>query len=324
VFGPPPAEAPPAAVLLSRLSSLDMETAPVSSVEPPVVLPSKPLLASEALMEDLAPVEPARRDARTWCAAFGACLLLVGTLPLLQLVPGGLRAALPWLVNGSIAVVASFTRVTYRQRAVAMLVLGFLSGLAALRMGDGVLLHAADGAPWGLARFLTAVGIPAALLFRARYRAYAGARVFLATALAVSLPFVAHTVIRLVHGGTSLLVGVGSVVALLVVAASLTGFMGAETTGAGAYVGPATLVVIAAELGARGIAREGTGLAAVIASLSGAFAFGVASCLAALGIFQVLAWRFAADARRIDLHRQPVEPEPKADEEPGSDWSTRE
>ena len=309
--------------LSAQLSSIDLESVP-DSVLPPTLAPAKPLLASEALMEDLAPVEPARRDARTWCAAFGACLLLVGILPLIEVLPGGLREALPWLVNGAIAVVASLTRVTYRQRAVAMVVLGFLSGLAAVRMGGGVLLHAAGGAPWGFARFLACIGIPAALLFRARYRAYAGARVFLGTALAMSLPFVAQTVIRLMHDSGTVLVSVSSVAALLVIAASLTGFMGAETTGAGAYVGPGTIAVIAAELAARGIAQDGTGRVAVIASISGAFAFGVAACLAALGVFQVLAWRFAADARRIDLHRGPSEPEPTPDHDPGSDWSTRE
>jgi hypothetical protein len=314
-----PAPSPPSV----SYPTIDLESIP-DSIIPPTLAPSKPLLASEALMEDLAPVEPARRDARTWCAAFGACLLLVGTLPLLQVLPGGLREALPWLVNGAIAIVASFTRVTYRQRAVAMVVLGFLSGLAAVRLADGLLLNAAGGAPWGLSRFLAAIGIPAALLFRARYRAYAGARVFLATALAMSVPFVAHTVLRLMHGGVSALVSVTSVAALLVIVASFTGFMGSETTGAGAYVGPGTILVIAAELAARGIARQGTGQAALIASFSGAFAFGVAACLAALGIFQILAWRFAADARRIDLHRKPSEPDRTPDVEPGSDWSTRE
>ena len=83
--------------------------------------PAKPLLASEALMEDLAPVEPARRDARVWCAACGIGFVLFGALPLVGLLPGALAAAVPWLVTGAISLIAGAARVTYRQRAIAML-----------------------------------------------------------------------------------------------------------------------------------------------------------------------------------------------------------
>jgi hypothetical protein len=281
----------------------------------------KPVLASEALMEDLAPVEPARRGARAWCLGVGAASLLFGALPLVGLLPGGKQAALPWLVTGAIALVAGVTLVTYRQRAVAMVVLGLLSGVVALQGAGGLLMEAGGGPPWGLARLVAAVALPAALLFRARYRAYRGARIFLGTALALCVPFAVHVVLGL-FGPTGVAM-VGSVAVLAVLAGSLTGFMGSETTGAGAYVAPATVVVLALDL-----ALEGLGFRsdqwALLGIATGAVAFGLASALASLGLFQILAWRFAADARRIDLHsgRRESRP-PESDRGPGSDWSTR-
>jgi hypothetical protein len=307
---PPPAEPsrPPA----------DPTAPTAESPSPDDTAARKPLLASEALMEDLAPVEPARGAALAWCAGMGSAFLMFGTLPLLGLTPGGLEAALPWLVTGCIALVASITRVAYRQRAVAMVVLGLLSGVVALRGVDGALMRAAGGAGWGLARLFAAVSLPAALLFRARYRAYGGARVFLGTALAISLPFGVHTAMGLAGAGG--LVQVGAVAVLLVLAASLGGFMGAETTGAGAYIAPATVAVIALDLALAGLQR---GL--LLAAGTGAVAFGGAAGLAALGIFQILAWRFAEDARRIDLHSRSRESHaPPSKPDPASDWSMRE
>jgi hypothetical protein len=288
------------------------EPADPTPTPPPVRY--RPLLASEALMEDLAPVEPARRAARIWCAGMGAAFLIFGSLAVLGIVPGG--APLPWFVTGAITLVASVTRVTYRQRAVAMVVLGLLSGVVALRGAGGELLRADGGAAWGLSRLLASVALPAALLFRSRYRAYAGARVFLGTALVISLPFGAHTSASLFGAGE--VATAGAVAVLLVLAASLAGFMGSETTGAGAYLAPATVTTLSFELGLRSL-----GQGSLLGAGTGAIAFGGAAGLASLGLFQILAWRFAADARRIDLHSRRDSKPPASDRDPPSDWSMR-
>jgi len=309
-----PNSLPPRAVRPPRDPVFEVPSSP--GIEPPPAerTPHRPLLASEALMEDLAPVEPARDAARIWCACMGVAFLLFGALPLLGWVPG--RAPVPWFLTGVIALVASITRVTYRQRAVAMVVLGLLSGMVALHGAGHTLLHADGGAAWALTRLIAAVVLPAAALFRARYRAYTGARIFLGAALALSLPFAAHASARLV-GADALATG-SAVVVLFVLAGSLVGFMGSETTGAGAYVAGATVVTLAMDLALRGL-EHGSWLAAG----SGAVAFGGASGLAALGLFQILAWRFAADARRIDLHSRRESRPPGSDRDPASEWSTR-
>lgn len=300
--------------------------APVSSSDaPPVVsAPAKPLLASEALMEDLAPVEPARRDARIWCAACGVAFVLFGALPLLGLLPGALGAALPWLVTGAISLIAAVSRVAYRQRAVAMLVLGLLTGLVALQ-GSGTLVRADGGAGWGVARLFSAVALTAALLFRARYRAYGGARVFLGAALAISVPFMIHAALALAGDGGFGAAHAGAILVLLAIATTLLGFMGAETTGAGPYLAPVLVFAFALELASRGVAVVGLSgdLAPLLGVLVGAAGFGAAAGFTALGLFQILAWRFAADARRIDLHSPLREPAPRSEHDPSREWSTR-
>lgn len=298
-------------------------TSPSDAAPASIATPAKPLLASEALMEDLAPVEPARRDARIWCAACGVAFLLFGALPLIGLLPGG--AALPWLVTGAISLIAGVARVAYRQRAIAMLVLGLLTGMVALQ-GSGTLVLADGGAGWGVARLFSAVALTAALLFRARYRAYAGARVFLGAALAISVPFMIHAVLALVADGGFGAAQVGALLVLVAIATTLIGFMGAETTGAGPYLAPVLVGAFAVELASRGVAVVGwsNGIPPILGVMVGASGFGAAAGFTALGLFQILAWRFAADARRIDLHSPLREPAPRSEHDPSREWSTRE
>jgi hypothetical protein len=310
--------------LLADPTQRPPDAAPSSSSRPTVLTPAKPLLASEALMEDLAPVEPARRDARVWCGACGVAFLFFGLLPLLGLLPGALAAALPWLVTGAIALVAGAASVSYRQRAVAMLVLGALTGFVALQ-GSETLVRADGGPGWGLARLCAVVALTAALLFRARYRAYAGARVFLGTALVISLPFIVHAVHVLLAESGFGPAHIGVIVVLLAIAATLTGFMGAETIGAGPYVARTLVVAFALELASRGVAVVGleAGLSPLLGVLIGAAGFGAAAGFTAIGLFQILASRFAADARRIDLHSAPRETAPSSEHDPSSEWGTR-
>ena len=65
----------------------------------------------------------------------------------------------------------------------------------------------------------------------------------------------------------------GGVAVLFVLAGSLAGFMGAETTGAGTYLAPATVVALALELAVRGIGHGpllGVGTGAVTYTLANA------------------------------------------------------
>ena len=279
-----------------------------------------PLLASEALMEDLAPMEPARGAARFWCAAIGLAYLLLGGLSLAGLRPGGYGAGASAFALGAVALVAALTRIPYRQRAAAMVAIGALSTVLGLGgSGPALGIDAGGGPGWGAARALAAAALPAALVFRARYRAYAGARWLLVAAFAATLPFVGHTIARLVLGEPGL-DQVGSVAVLIAVASSLIGFMGAETTSAGTYLAAAVVLALTGDLALAGLAPlDPVSLGDAAAVLASATAFAATSAFTCVGLFQILAWRLAADARRIDLHPPPKESRRRAS---SGDWLT--
>ncbi len=271
-------------------------------------------------MEDLAPVEPGKRTARLWCGALGITYLLLANLPLAKLRPGGPEAAGPPIVLGAVALVAAATRVTYRQRAVAMVVLGLLSAVVGLGDVDATLSVAAGGVGWSLARTVTAIAIPAALLFRARYRAYAGARIFLAGALVAAIPFAVHLALTVRPEIDP--VSAAAFVAAGANLASISGFMGSETTGAGSYIAAFLVLSLGGELLVRGLYLGRTTRDYLVQVGAFTLTFVTASALAALGLFQILAWRFAADARRIDIHSRPAEPVDEPSDDGHSDWMT--
>jgi hypothetical protein len=247
---------------------------------------------------------------------------MLGSLPLLGLRDGGIAAAFSSFLLGGVVVGAALTRVSYRRRAIAMLALGLLVALLGLG-GTGPAAGIAEGERLlGFTRVLAATALPAALLFRARYRAYAGARWLLAAAFFVALPFVVLVSLRLSALEPDLSTA-GALVAVVVVAAALVGFMGAETTGAGTYVGLSVLVGLGTELALSDLSHPGkldTWQAATSVSMA-AVAFAAATGLSALGLFQILAWRLSTDARRIDIRRAKPEPPPPRRSN-NSEWSS--
>ncbi|KYF49583.1 hypothetical protein BE08_41185 [Sorangium cellulosum] len=259
---------------------------------------TKPLLASEALMEDLAPMRPAQDAARIWCAAVGVGFLFLGGLSLAGLRPDGVVAGPPAFVLGIVALFTALTSVSYRQRAVAMVVLGAIATVLGLESSG-----TAFG--WGAARAVAAIALPAALVFRSRYRAYSGARWLLVAAFLVALPSFGQAVAQLAllepHLGQ-----LGAAMVILAVLSSLTGFMGSETTGAGTFLAVAVVLAFTVDLVVGRIAQLGAfSPGELVGVLSAGLAFAATSAITSFGLFQVLAWRLAADARRIDLHSRP-------------------
>jgi hypothetical protein len=278
----------------------------------------KPLLASEALIEDLAPIEPSKRTARLWCAGLAAGFFVLGGLALVGLAPGGPSAAAPEIALGCIALVAAAARLSYQQRAAVMILLGLLS--AAVGFGGPVLSEADRG--WGLLRTLAAIALPGALHFRARYRAYTKARWILGAAFAAALPFAVYSVAR-VAGPASELAALGAALGVVAIGAGLLGFMGSETKGGGIATALVVIVALATDMALSSLAspiaaRSWMGVTHIVAAAVG---FAGTSMVASLGCYQILASRFAADARRINLHAKPKEVKPR--QPSGGDWSTK-
>lgn len=294
--------------------AIPIEAAPPSTREHV----TKPLLASEALMEDLAPMRPAQDAARIWCAAVGAGFLLLGGLSIAGLRPDGVVAGPPAFVLGIVALFTALTSVSYRQRAVAMVVLGAIATVIGLQSSG-------TAVGWGTARAVAAIALPATLVFRSRYRAYSGARWLLVAAFLVTLPSFGHAVVQLAlhdpHLGH-----LGALLVILAVVSSLTGFMGAETTGAGSFLAVAVVLAFTADLVVGRLAHLDTfSPRDIVIVLSAGLAFAATSAITSLGLFQILAWRLAADARRIDLHSRPPDNEKDGrDRRPpsGGEWLT--
>ena len=249
-----------------------------------------------------------------------------GVLPLLGLRRGGVAAAGPAFVVSAIALVAALTHVNYRQRAVAMVVLGVLSAMMGFYGQGPAIGIVTGGLAWSVCRLLVAAVLPAALLFRARYRAYAGARLILGAAFASALPYIGTAAGSFIQNDFGI-AQIGAVLAVVTIVASLSGFMGSNTTGAGSWMALSVIMGLTVELAlqALGVAGAIDSAASIAQAVASALAFAGVAGVVALGLFQILAWRFAADARRIDLHAISKPPDSRRGgrRASGADWSTR-
>jgi hypothetical protein len=279
---------------------------PLSGVRP------KPILASDVLKDEVAPLEPWAKTARWACGAAAAVLVAMAFGPgrssivAFALSPAGSGAGFA-LAASDIASAIAFAAVAllplpYALRAVAISALGvglLLRGMATPG-GElhGIFWDPLEGPSGVAARSVAATCLAAALFFRAHYRAYRGARALLALAFLLALPFVVHAV-SLTELGPPL-VRLSSATSLLAVAASLIGFMGAGTTALASAWALALLTVLPLDLALRPFA---TGRPVEAAWLIGVGVWALACGLAALGLFQTLASLLAKRAREVDVMR---------------------
>ncbi len=280
----------------------------------------KPLLASEVLRDELAPVEPARRAVRVWLLVVAAMLVLLGLafrhgvgMPAQRLD----SATLSFSAAGAFAALALLP-FPYALRAgvafllgAALMALGFRSSgpLAGIAV-DGSLLE-------NLARLVAMTALPAALLFRAHYRAYRRARVLLAWALVLALPLVVFQVLLAINNDAPLSARIAAGADIAVVGCSLLGFMGEGTTGAGTVWASLVLMVLPLQVGLRQLtplAHADTGWLTYPATAVGILA---AAILTSLGLFQLLAAALAADARRVSSPMRLVDEDESALEQDG-------
>ena len=280
---------------------------PTSGVHPAAKDPPKPLLASEVLQEELAPLQPALRQSRYWFIAVATALALLG-MGFQSGVGDAGAATIAYSAAGAVAAVAILP-FPYALRAGVALLLGWVLMALGLK-GSGPLTELVnyDGNWGGVFRMLTLTLLPAALLFRARYRTYPRARRLLAAALLASLPFVVAAVTRSLNVDAGLIARAAATLSVAAVACSLFGFMGESTTGAATLWALLILLVLPAELMFAGL----SGSASFLTHSATALATLCAALLGALGLFQLVASMLAPEARRISQARmsRPVSAEP--------------
>ncbi len=289
-----------------------MMSDPDSTSDQPAVPDSritKPLLASEALMEDLAPQEPWRSGSRWWSILAGL-LLLAAVLPSwLWAPPANSIALVAPAVTGGIAILCGAIPLPYVVRAVLMVMLaGVTVGLAFAELGPAAGLNTATQS-WWLAHLAAATTLPAALLFRERFRALTRARYVLAFSLMLTAGFVTHCVFT-IAGGT-LATQITSGIGIAAVVLSFLGFMGAQAPIAGSFLSTLIMLAVSAQLTSVVVARH-----ALRVDLAGAqtvtamLVFLATILLGALGLAQLLAAVSYRHARSIDFRRVATERAP--------------
>jgi hypothetical protein len=152
-----------------------------------------------------------------------------------------------------------------------------------------------------LFRVLACVTLPAALLFRSYYRAYARGRVLLAIAIAVTLPFLIQSAYLTTQGPT--IARLGSALAVTAALSALVAFMPAPTTAMMAWLGDALTGLLAVDLALREFYAPHPAGIGPFAYLLTAVAFFAAMIPLGLGLFQTLATVYTREARLVDVYR---------------------
>ena len=259
------------------------------------------MLASDALRDEVAPVEPWRKAARLWSAAAALCfgLALVARVQFAEAVAWEL--AFDGIAAACLLLLAVLP-LRYSFRAGAMWVLGGATLLAGF-WGVGPTVGLASlTTPKHWAAVIAASAVAAALLFRARYRAYGGARRALAAALLFAAPFLAYLAFDIADQAATQQLTRGIILAAFAI--SLVGFMGPAVNVRGAALAAVLLLAVVGASGAEWILLRGQGTVAIGSPIvlgASAVSLLISGVLVSLGGFQLLARRHWPKARATAL-----------------------
>lgn len=262
---------------------------------------AKPVLASEVLLDEVAPLEPGRSSVRGTFLALAAGMLALGVGHRLGLgLPVGKpdQAPIAFAAAGALAAVGLLP-FSYGPRAA----LGFLLGIGLMALGlrgagplgglamDGGELR--DGA-----RLLTLTAVPAALMIRARYSSYAVTRWLLASALGISIPFLVLQGLLLADGTAPAVLRVAAAVILVVVACGALGFVTDLALGHHSPWAWLVLAVLPLDIGVRELTPLAGADTGVLTYPLTAAAMACVGLLTSLGLYQLWALAIGPRARR--------------------------
>lgn len=288
-----------------------MAKSPTSSPRPggegrPHTATPMPVLASEVLREDVAPLAPWRNAFRLWDVVFAVAMVGMGVGVHWGLIPATLGS--PWIEYGVGVVLLILGAIPggYLARGIVSMVLaGLVAALGLLGAGPlGNWITKESGMLVAVLQGVTMATLPAALLFRNRYPAYGGARIALLIACFLALPTVLLGGFAVVEGPLWASIAAGATLA--VVALSLVGFLGEGTTGYSTILAILMIVVFGAARMSRPLWSRGWEVIQV--DLRAGLSLMVVAAMASIGIFSILSSIFAKDARRVDVMR--VKPPP--------------
>ncbi len=267
--------------------------------------PPRLVLASEALREDMAPLEPDRRVGQQVTCGIAVALALLGVVlrqHVERALVGDTAASLTFAAAGASAAIGLLP-FSYAVRGLAIFSLGTVlmvlgadsaGPLAGLRIGSTTELE--------LTRLVVLATLPGALLFRARYRGYPRARMVLGLALFAATPFAVTRGLVAADSAATLVDRVAAGIDLAVILAGLFGFMGADTTGGGSVWACLVILFLSLDIFLRELGTP-TSMGLWAEHAVTAVAAACAATLASVGGYQLLAARLAWDARRLMRRR---------------------
>ena len=268
--------------------------------------PRKPLLASEVLRDDAAPLEPGRRSIRLWLLAVAVGLGLLGWAFSRGAGVPGIEAESAVLALSAAGTLVSIAALPFPYGVRAGLGLSISLTLMALGLrGAGPLAGLAvdDGLLRDALRLLAVSALSAGLMFRSTYSEYGRSRVLLLIAFGLSLPFLGAEVALVASTDANLTARAWAALNSLLVVASLLGLMSAAA-GVGSNVMAGLLhLLVPGEIALRAwspLAGPATGHLTYPLT---AAAFSLVTLLAGLSLYQVLSWALAPDARRLSQIR---------------------
>lgn len=280
----------------------------------PVRQRPKPLLASEALREEIAPYEPSRRASQVWALVVAVVLSLLGLAMRRGFGIGPLSAdsaTVCFSAAGGLVTVALLP-FPYALRAAIVLLIGTVLTLLGLRSAGPLAGLAVDGGLGrDVARIVAVALLPAALLFRSAYRAYRPGLWLLGLGLLAAAPFAAGGVALAMDVSAPVIARWAAGVTASVVVGAGIGF--ASTPGLAGFWAVAVLGLLPLEYGAKQLTLLATPDTGRLTYGMTALALGATAVLMSLGLFQLLAVSLGADARaKVGKFR-----EPDADSEAG-------
>jgi hypothetical protein len=275
---------------------------------PRVVRPTpKPILASECLRDDAAPIEPNDRGTRLWTAGLGLAIVgCAGTMLARSVSMGAdgnaLRVAAAAGLTGLLIAILGLASKKYALRG-ALVLATILGGTCALLVGH-------DGFGMVLVRWLLLAPLPAALFLRVSYRSDKTVRAMLGASIVAFLVVASFAAGTFVFSpGASLVARIVAGAMALVSGLSLLGFMGEETTAGCTAWGTLAILLGAASFVLEAFYRAGAPSWLVMATV--AFALPIA----VIGVFQIVAAIIGPRLRVLTSSRsslpvpQPEEPD---------------
>lgn len=259
-----------------------------------------PVLASEALREDVAPRRPWSRAFRVWDGILGIWFVLVGVavqLGIWECAAGGQWIAYVFAV---VLFVGALAPVPYVVRGVGSVVLGVVMlGMMVGRVGPMNTAAGGGGVDWGMVLYsFAAIGLAGALLFRSRYREFVGARWMVVVALVLAVPAAVYASIQVATRPGAAAVMAGAV--LVAIAVSAVGLFGETMSGMSRVWSVILILVVGFERAVPSFVA-GAGWVQCSWAVREAAVVMVACVLGGKGLAQILAYFFADQARRVDV-----------------------